>query len=292
MALNNQNALDVFRTPCLRAHVLALVKDATAYIAGINFLIDSGTFPAVPSSVRTSMLVALHTTAQSKALTRLLQHCEVTDILKALTMLDDRRLSRQLARKIQRIENECPHLICLSEDESTTEDDGSRKRKTRRKVDLYRRKLRSIDDNLAKSCADKTCCVSDVHSNTAVLETIQSAPGLSGALAQKVRAWAKSTLTQDGLEFIMLTDSKSPWRTLADLVHFRPSDFAVSYFLADVHDESIPETCFVARLRAMVAKYSDDSVNKDEVLSDFLLLAAEFPQLYLAFDFFAYIHSL
>ena len=57
----------------------------------------------------------------------------------------------------------------------------------------------------------------------------------------------------------------------------------MSYFLADVHDKSIPETCFVARLRAMVAKYSDDSVSEDEVLNDFLLLAAEFPQFYLAF---------
>ena len=67
-----------------------------------------------------------------------------------------------------------------NDDESTTEDDGSRKRKTRRKVDLYSRNLRSIDANLAKLCRDKTFCVSDVRSNTAVLETIQSAPGLSG----------------------------------------------------------------------------------------------------------------
>ena len=165
-----------------------------------------------------------------------------------------------------------------------SENSCNRKRKSRRKVDVYRRKLRSIANNLCDSCPDTSMCNADAHENTAVQEMIQSAPGVSGALSQKVRAWAKTILTSDGLEFILLTNSKSPWRKLADLVHFAPSDFALPYFLANVHGEPIPDTSFVARMRALVAKYSNDADNK-KVVKDFEALADEFPQIYLAFPY-------
>lgn len=299
MTTSNSNAqLDgIFRSPCIMAHVAALITDATAYIAALDLLLDSGTFPTAPSGVRTSMMVALHTMSQGKTLTRVMRHCEVSEILKALTMMDDRRLSRQLVRKVQKIENDHPHLISLpgdeSEDESETnvsKSDCGRKRKSRRKVDVYRRKLRSIIANLEESCPDKTNCNSEAHANTAVQEMIQSAPGVSGALSQKVRDWAKSTLTADALEYIMLMNAKTPWRILANLVHFSPSDFAVPYFLADVHDEPIPETSFVARMRALVAKYTDDEGN-DTIVKEFDSLAEEFPQVSLAFPFLR-LHSI
>lgn len=288
MSVSNKNAnSDVFRSPCLPAHVAALLEDTPGYIAAIDFLMESGTFAAVPSGARTSMMVALHAMSQHKALTRVMHHCDVTEILKAVTMLDDRRLSRQLARKVQKIENDHPHLMRLPEDEtdSSPDHENGRKRKSRRKVDVYRRKLRSIEANLNNSCSNKTFCDSDAHDNTAVQETIQSAPGVSGAFSQKVRQWAKTTQTPDALEYIMLLEnSKAPWRKLADLVHFRPSDFAVDYFLADVHDEPIPETCFVARLRALLKKYEDDDGN-GKIVDDFKSLANDFPQVYLACPF-------
>jgi hypothetical protein len=77
-----------------------------------------------------------------------MHECEATEILKDLTMLDDRhRLARQLARKIQKIEIEHPHFIRLPKDESesdTSGDDSDDKKKCktrRRKIDKYRRKL-------------------------------------------------------------------------------------------------------------------------------------------------------
>jgi hypothetical protein len=46
-------------------------------------------FSTVPSTVRTSAIVALHITSHHKALTWLMHECKVTEILKALTMLDN-----------------------------------------------------------------------------------------------------------------------------------------------------------------------------------------------------------
>jgi len=70
-----------------------------------------------------------------------------------------------------------------------------------------------------------------------VTELIQSA-SVSGALARKVREWAKSHLDKHDLQMIMLGLPSTPWLGLADLVHFRPDDFADSDFLADIHSKT------------------------------------------------------
>jgi hypothetical protein len=56
----------------------------------------------------------------------------------------------------------------------------------------------------------------------------------------------------DGLKYIMLTNSNAWWQKLSDIVHFCPSDFPVSYFLADIHNDSILHLCFVAQMQALV----------------------------------------
>ena len=82
--------------------------------------------------------------------------------------------------------------------------------------------LRAINDELAEACPDKSTCADEAHADTAVQETIQSASGVSGALAQNVHHWAKSTLTSGGLEYIMLTKTKLRGEsslTLSTFVH-------------------------------------------------------------------------
>lgn len=171
-------------------------------------------------------------------------------------MLDNCRLAHQLARKIQRIEFEHPRLICLPKDESesdTLEDHSEMKCKScHRKIDVYRRKLRAINDELSEACPDKSMCIARAHADTAVQERIQSASGISGALAQKVHNWAISGVMRDGFKYIMLTNSNAPWQKLSDIVHFCPSDFPISYFLADIHKDSIPNSCFVTQMQALV----------------------------------------
>ena len=291
--INQPTLAEIFLTPCLPAHVSAVLHDAASYVKELNFLLESGSFSVVPSSVRSSILVALHATAQHEVMASTMEHCEVTDIVKAVTLLDQRRACRQLKRKIQKIENDHPHLLQLSsigEEEPRPSSSSSlgtynRKRKPRRKVDQFRRKLRAIETDLVNSCDKPSLCpYHAAHEDSAVQEILQSSSGVSGALARKVRQWASKTLTKDALEYILLTvTNKKPWEQLADLVHFRPSDFVLPYFLANVHGESLPETCFVAQLRAFL----NDCDNKTaaQTTSRFQALAEEFPQVYLAYRF-------
>jgi hypothetical protein len=46
-------------------------------------------------------------------------------------------------------------------------------------------------------------------------------------------------------------------KKLSDIIHFCPSDFPVSYFLADIHNDSIPDSCFVAQMQALVKAVED-----------------------------------
>jgi hypothetical protein len=273
----------IFESQCLMAHVRAIKVAKLSYLAQLNFLLESNTFSFVTSGVRTSILVALHTTSQHKALGKVMLHCDVVEIAKAATILDRGRLSRQLQRKIQDIENQHPHLIVSTEsDDEDTQDDTAKKPKSRSKIDVYRRKLRAIESELAKlteqSCNHSLGDCAEAHQDTSIQEIIQSAPGVSGAFARKVRNWAKTTLTSDFLEFVMLGLPKnSIWKNLADLVHFSPSDFAVPYFLADVHSDSIPDSSFVAKMRVLVDSYVS--------AGSFQRIASEFPQVYLAYPF-------
>lgn len=66
MTEKNQK-FDVFRTPCLAAHVEAVLNNSKGYVDSIEFLIESGTFATIPSAVRTSAIVVLHITSHHKA---------------------------------------------------------------------------------------------------------------------------------------------------------------------------------------------------------------------------------
>ena len=113
-----------------------------------------------------------------------------------------------------------------------------KKRQPNRKIDLYRQQLAVLEANIKQEVAGN-----DDSSSGGVMELIESS-SVSGSLARKIRQWEK-TLKSDFLEFVMLEMPTNAWKCVADLIHFSAKDFQVSYFLADVHGEIIPEDSFV-----------------------------------------------
>uniref|UniRef100_A0A6U6KJM2 VWFA domain-containing protein n=1 Tax=Odontella aurita TaxID=265563 RepID=A0A6U6KJM2_9STRA len=301
-----ENRIAVFfqSKPCLSAHVFALKYDPDAYIKNLQFLCRSGTFAIVSSAVRARIIAALHISSKHKSVDALLKHCEVTDICKAMALLDRPRQIRQLNQRIERIEERNPSLGNTegSSGQTTDEDEkvkGNKKRRFRRKVDKYRRKQRAIEEDLCEDGHDREACLK-AHEDSAVKELIQSA-SVSGALARKVRRWAKTSLPSDFLEFVMLALPVDPWKILADLVHFQPKDFSVPYFLDDIHrnkdkKDAVEKTTgycgismekkpwtFVAVMRDLIKNIAGDTLC--EVDQQFFDIADEFPQVYKAYSF-------
>ncbi|CAB9517494.1 expressed unknown protein [Seminavis robusta] len=254
--------------------------DKDGYVATIKELVATGAMADVSSAVKARVLAALHICSEHSALTSFLRQCEVTDIFKGLLLLDRPRSARQLRKKIQQIENEHPELIVKDDTEERCGDGGppeeptdeQKKRKRTRMIDVYRKRLKAVESELSVArCQSGWCCEHnmDSHIDTGVQEQIDSA-SVSGALARKVRDWAKETLKADFLEFVMLSLPSEPWRNVADLVHFKPGDFAVPYFLADVFGQKIPEDSFVAQMRGLAG-------NGEELTAAFLRIAESFP---------------
>jgi hypothetical protein len=295
---------NIFQNPCLPAHVHTILHDKESYLAHLHFLIESKAFTTIPSSVRATILVALHTTSSmhkhgnGKVLDKVLLHCDVTDVVPALTRLDLNRAARQLQKKIALIEKWHPHLRDIMQEQhddiSDAETDKKHRRRRRRKVDIYRNKLAKLQKEIQDTCQTSSShqhCIKSCHDDTAVQEIIASAPGASGALARKIRHWAKS-LRSDALEFIMLSmPHRRPWKMMADIVHFSPSDFSVQYFLSDVFDGQIPTDSFVAQMRQLVAENNNFQTRakararEPVVQNQFLNLASHHPQVYLAYPY-------
>lgn len=70
----------------------------------------------------------------------------------------------------------------------------------------------------------------------------------SGNKAIFIRKWANS-FSPSTLSYFLLNYPKDPWRNLSDLVHFKPSDFQLPFFLASIYDAEPPEgsMCFLAQ---------------------------------------------
>lgn len=109
------------------------------------------------------------------------------------------------------------------------------------------------------------------------MELLASA-SVSGALSRKIRKWAQQHKA-DFLEFAVLKMPLGSWRDLADLVHFKPADFALPYFLSSAHGQAPPSDSFVAAARELVATPSN------QLSAAFRVLAERYPQVYLAYAF-------
>lgn len=269
--------------PCIHTHVHFLLTNESSYLAALQAICDSNVFLSSSQAIKARVIAALHITKHHKALQKVLSQSEVVEIVKAMSFLDRQRQIRQLERKIAQVEQAHPHLKEVDNCPDDHTDAATRPRKKRRKVDVFRAQLKSFQDQDEKDAKHKGdgCSVKAAHQNTAVQELIDSA-SVSGALARKIRQWAKQNLKADFLEFVVLADTMptTAWKKLADLVHFHPSDFALPYFLSFVHGEPLPEGSFVHSLHGLIKE-----ADTDVLATRFRALAAEHPQVYLAFNF-------
>eukprot|EP00977_Amphora_coffeiformis_P003750 scaffold742_cov165-Amphora_coffeaeformis.AAC.26 len=268
--------------PCQALHVHYILTDRGNYLSDLETLWTKGILSTVSPVTKACIFVALHVTEQYVARDQFLDHCQVVEILKGLEVLDNPREARQIKAKIKFIENKHPftHEDHVSADDDQTGNDDKqeekpRKRRKTRGIDELRRRLKELHSQSEVNHRSETCAAA--HASSAVKELLESA-SLTGALARKVRKWAKK-LPQDFLEFIVMAGSTAVWVKLADLVHFSPDDFSLKYFLSVVHGASVPEGTFVHDIRQLM------EVPTAEIGEKFRKLAVKHPQVYKSFTF-------
>jgi hypothetical protein len=269
----------VTAAPCLALHVQALHNEPDQYLAGLRAqLQNDDSFKSLSSSQIAIVAVACHITGHHQVVESVLDRCSIVEIQKMLTLLSRPSQQRQLVERINKIETVNPHLTKAQNDKEI-----SRKRK-RGKIVALRSKLHKVGKELdllyihGHHQGSKQLLCEAAHTNSAVAELIRSS-SCSGSLARKVRNWARK-LKPDYLEFVMLEMPKLPWIKVADFVHFRPQDFAVSYFLADVFGGKIPEDSFVYAMREL------DDAPVDKAVDLFTEAAERYPQVYKAYASF------
>lgn len=287
--------------PCLRAHVYLLKTNPHHYIETLRFVCDSGTLAVVSTGVKARILAALHILGQHKYVSYFLQHCELVDIVKGLSLLDRNRKIRQLKRRIEDIELTHPNVL-LGQDEvdlqlsnkytkgnkaESSNHPASLKKRRRRAVDVHRKAKHTLESSDA-GCAGTGAC-SAAHADGAILELIQSA-SLSGALARKVRHWTRTCLRSDFLEFVLLGLPLEPWKELADLVHVSPSDFVLPYFLKLVfartqENEHCVDHNFVTTVKRFLQQVNDGD-NDFNLAEKLFSIGQDFPQVYLNYSLF------
>jgi len=82
---------------------------------------------------------------------------------------------------------------------------------------------------------------------------------LTGALAKRVKKWTRS-LSKDNLEFYALQLPKEPWQELSDLIHLRPCDFQLSWFLSFIFNCPAPEDSLVVQAQKLTPETAEDLV--------------------------------
>lgn len=277
---------NIFEYACLRAHTQAIQNNESEYLTKLAAAIDN-----LPTGVKGTSFAALHLTGNHKALNRTVKHWDIASLYKMFACLDAPRQARQLEKKILSIQQDHPHLILTVEEESENATSSKRnkrkpeqreveapmnKRKRRRKIDVFRKKYKEIQQEIeGHDC--KAC--EHVNSDSAVSELIAAA-SVSGSLARKVRTLWAQILKPDYLEYVMLEmPKKTVWQLVADLAHFKPGDFAVPYFLADIFGESIPRDSFVHVMRTLM------NAGQRDLVGAFRNMATNFPQIYKSYAF-------
>lgn len=274
---------NTFEKANLWTHVEAVKQDETVYMKQLTTHMES-----LSTAVKGTSFAALHLTGKHKALNSTIKYWDIASLYRMLTHLDAPRQIKQMTKKIQYIESQHPHLLRSDDEENAMAESNSKrktectegntpvKKKRRRKIDDLRSRLKQLQSDLEGNRCKKDDNVDD----SATTEMIQSA-SVSGSLARKIRTLWAPTLKADYLEFVMLEmPKKTVWRYVADLVHFKPNDFSVPYFLTDIFDESIPEDSFVFVLRKLLAASSEE-----ELVDSFREVAANYPQIYKSYAF-------
>eukprot|EP01083_Nonionella_stella_P195105 718989_1 len=115
-----------------------------------------------------------------------------------------------------------------------------------RKARQYQRKLTALEEQHAKDPASvRTRTISALRTHVHNL-TQEPHPGsLSGARQRVFRKWA-SRIPKSQLEFFLLNFPTDSWRSLADIVHLKRSDFQLDFFLRSCFGEPAPEGTLVS----------------------------------------------
>lgn len=268
--------------PCLVQQVHYLLTLPEEYCEALETLSTKGILSTVSQATKARIFAALCACKKHLAAVNFLYKCDAVEVSKAVEILDRPRLIHQKEAKIALIESKHPHL--KEEEESPahldmeveeTKEERPKKRRKKSALALLRRQVKELKAQEDETHSCETCAAA--HADSAVKEVLASA-SLSGALALKIRKWAKK-FTPDFLEFIVLSESMNVWQKLADTVHFAPADFSLPYFLSVVHGEPVPEGTFVHGMRCLM------EAPKTEMAAKFAELGAKFPQLYKSFTF-------
>eukprot|EP00005_Dracoamoeba_jomungandri_P006866 CAMPEP_0174266390 /NCGR_PEP_ID=MMETSP0439-20130205/30014_1 /TAXON_ID=0 /ORGANISM="Stereomyxa ramosa, Strain Chinc5" /LENGTH=505 /DNA_ID=CAMNT_0015353317 /DNA_START=29 /DNA_END=1546 /DNA_ORIENTATION=+ len=110
------------------------------------------------------------------------------------------------------------------------------------------RKIRVLEKKLKRyeyEGTAKTRTIGKVKAAINDLKQEEASGAVTGALCRFIRKWL-GTLPPKSLEFFALSFPKEPWRKLADIVHPKPDDFPLPWFLDFIYDKPIPEDCMVA----------------------------------------------
>ena len=268
------------------------------------------------SATKARVVAALQMTGHHQLVDRFLPHCTVVELAKAAQILDRPRLIHQLERRIAAIEQAHPHLQEQHEEEERQQDHSKAKRRAtarhskrrghhgrgrkgamelddndkmdcsptvkrrKRRIHVYRKELKHQKSLLNElcSCPNDAPEQLDPKAVQAVHELVASA-SLSGAFARKVRRVVQQ-VPSDVLEFVLLSGAVDYWKRLADVIHFRPTDFAVPFFLSAIHGSPLPEGSFFHGMQQLA------HVPDDTLVEHFTNLAASYPQqLFRAFNF-------
>ncbi|KAL7556032.1 hypothetical protein ACA910_003794 [Epithemia clementina (nom. ined.)] len=308
MLLQCVNGCFFVTKPSLQTHLYLLTSKQKEYLEALQTICDTpGVVSNLSQPTMARILAALQMTGQHKAMDEFLKHCDVVEITKAAQILDRPRLMKQLECRIAAIEQAHPHLkeaTIMGTDDTEQRNKSPTKgrrtrgakwdmatdankinekktRKRRRQVDVYRSELKHQEILMKEMCGPDELPVMDEtqkKESTAVREIVASA-SLSGAFARKVRRFAKD-MKAECLEFILMSGSVEYWKILADLVHFRPKDFALPFFLSAVHGGELPDGSFVKGMKRLA------DVSEEELFEHFQALSKAHPQqLFQAFNF-------
>jgi hypothetical protein len=271
--------------PSLYRHVDAVLADRASYCQMLENMIQKDTVDSLSSPTKARVVAALHIAKEHQLLESLLPFCAATDLSKALSLLDMARQIRQIQRRIDAIETSHPHLLLMETLTMATTSPSKKgptklaRRSLRKqhsmvrkgKINLLRRQLAELQSQqrgemLPHTGSEEHSVVAaaatggggaPTNSSSAVQELIASA-SVSGSLARKIRHWAKTNHSSDFLEFVMLSNMPTaPWKNLANIVHFCPTDFDVDYFLTVVHGTEPHNDCFVTCMRDLESSTND-----------------------------------
>jgi len=126
------------------------------------------------------------------------------------------------------------------------------------------RRLKFLEKKLEKLNAINTTSPNQVKATTlgqirAEINDITAEPvgdtaaSVTGSLSRYIRKWA-GTIPKETLEYFALSLPKESWKELADIVHFRNTDFTESWFLDFCFDRPIPGASLVSECTGWAKK--------------------------------------